>query len=184
MKLTINNKTLNGPLDYKNLEAWKKPPPKRLNAWKVRCYIYQCRDLPAADSDGSSDPYIEAWAPDKKKSITAVVDDNCNPIYYSALEVFYDFNKKEEAPPIVLNIWDKDNDLLDSTDDFLGRAVIFFKDASMTTDEDHNTPPEPRWHKVRMGFDPNESSIGEILCSFSLVPDDFSFITPVNYIRL
>jgi hypothetical protein len=37
-----------------------------------------------------------------------------------------------DAPPIILNIWDKDDELLDSTDDFIGRAVIFLKDAALS----------------------------------------------------
>lgn len=28
---------------------------------KVRCYIFQCKELPAADSDGQSDPYVEVY---------------------------------------------------------------------------------------------------------------------------
>jgi len=88
MKLAINHKTKNGPLDFKQFAAWKKPPPKRLSSWKVRCYIYQCKDLPAADSEGSSDPYIEVWTTDKNKAKTPVVEDNCNPIYFSTLEVY------------------------------------------------------------------------------------------------
>jgi Ca2+-dependent lipid-binding protein len=28
---------------------------------KVRAYIYQCKDLPAADSNGTSDPFIKVW---------------------------------------------------------------------------------------------------------------------------
>jgi Ca2+-dependent lipid-binding protein len=119
-------------IDFKQHEAWKKPPPKRLTSWKVRCYIYQCKDLPAADSEGSSDPYIEVWSTDKKKAKTPVVEDNCNPIFFETLEIYYDFTKSEEAPPIILNVWDMDNDILDSTDDFIGRSVIFFKDAAIS----------------------------------------------------
>lgn len=144
-------------VDFKNYDAWKRPPPKRLNSYKVRCYIYQCRDLPAADSDGSSDPFIEVWSTDKKKAKTPVVDDNCNPIFFSTLEVFYDFTSLNEAPPIILNIWDKDDELFDSTDDFIGRAIINFKDAAYSEDD---TIPEPRWHKVVMGFSDHEPSIG------------------------
>ena len=54
-------------LDYSKLEAWKKPPPKRLSSWKIRCFIFQCKDIPSADSDGASDPYISVWNPDDKK---------------------------------------------------------------------------------------------------------------------
>jgi len=50
----------------------------------------------------------------------------------------------EDAPPIVLNIWDKDTGAFDN-DDFLGRAVIFLKDASLSYDD---TITVPKWHKV------------------------------------
>jgi Ca2+-dependent lipid-binding protein len=127
--------------------------------------------LPAADSDGASDPYIEVWSTDKEKPKTPVVEDNCNPIFFSTLEVYYDFSKPEEAPPIILNIWDKDTAILDS-DDFIGRAVVFLKDAAISNDD---TIPEPKWHNVIMGFSENEPSIGQILCSFSVVTDDYRF---------
>jgi len=83
MKMSFHSKTENGDIDYKQFNSWKKPPPKRISSWKVRCYIYQCKDLPAADSEGSSDAYIEAWQPDKKnKQQTMVVEDNNNPIFF------------------------------------------------------------------------------------------------------
>jgi len=63
-KITINHKQKNGAIDTKNSPAWKGRPPRRLNAWKVRCFIYQCRDIPSADEDGSSDAYISVWNPD------------------------------------------------------------------------------------------------------------------------
>ena len=53
-----------------------------------------------------------------------------NPIYFDTIEMLYDMADLETAPPIVFNIWDHDADLLDSSDDFLGRAVIYLKDAS------------------------------------------------------
>ena len=113
--------------------------------------------MPAADSEGSSDAYIEAWSTDKNKQKTPVVEDNNNPIFFSTLEIFSDFTTPTEAPPIVLNIWDKDEGILDS-DDFIGRSVIFFKDAAVSNDD--TIPPEPKWHKVVMGFSDNEPSIG------------------------
>jgi hypothetical protein len=38
--MAINNKTLNGEANLKEQQAWKKPPPKRMNSWKIRAYIY------------------------------------------------------------------------------------------------------------------------------------------------
>jgi hypothetical protein len=65
MKLAISNPTVKGIVDWKALNAWKKPPPRRLNSYKVRIYIFQCKDIPSADEDGSSDCYVEAWTADK-----------------------------------------------------------------------------------------------------------------------
>ena len=60
-KMSIHNKTAKGPINFEKEKAWSKPPPKRLNVFKIRTYLFQCRDLPAADSDGQSDPYIIFW---------------------------------------------------------------------------------------------------------------------------
>ncbi len=86
----------------------------------------------------------------------------------------------EDAPPIILNIWDEDKSTFDS-DDFLGRAVVYLNDAALSKDD---TIPIPKWHKVVMGFTANEPSIGELLVSFSLVADDYSFKVPTDYMKL
>jgi hypothetical protein len=44
--------------------------------------------------------------------------------------------------------------------------------------------PLPKWHKVVMGFSDKEPSIGEVLCSFSIVPDDYEFRTPIAYMNV
>lgn len=40
LKLSINDKAANGSAEYKQHEAWKKPPPRRLNTKKIRCFIF------------------------------------------------------------------------------------------------------------------------------------------------
>ena len=45
-------------MEWKNTIFGKKIP-RRPGNLKVRAYIFQCRDLPAADSDGTSDPYLQ-----------------------------------------------------------------------------------------------------------------------------
>ena len=66
IKMCIHDTTKDGPIDFKKFDAWKKPPPKRLNVYKIRTYLFQCRDLPAADSDGQSDPFITIWDQSKE----------------------------------------------------------------------------------------------------------------------
>lgn len=40
IKMSINDKTRNGSVDFKKQPSWKKPPPKRPINKKVRAYIY------------------------------------------------------------------------------------------------------------------------------------------------
>ena len=66
---------------------------KRLPVHKVRAYIFQCRDLPAADSDGTSDPSLILHGdgtinPDENvRNRTQTIEDNLNPLFYEALEI-------------------------------------------------------------------------------------------------
>jgi len=40
VKLSLNHKSKNGAVNFAQQEAWKKPPPKRLSSWKIRCFIF------------------------------------------------------------------------------------------------------------------------------------------------
>ena len=40
VKISINNKTKNGPAEFKKQDSWKKLPAKRLSSWKIRCFIF------------------------------------------------------------------------------------------------------------------------------------------------
>jgi Ca2+-dependent lipid-binding protein len=62
---------------------------------KVRAYIFQCRDIPAADSDGQSDPFIKLWDTTAEEKRTRVIEDNNNPLFYETLELTM------ETPPDV-----------------------------------------------------------------------------------
>ena len=66
VKLAIHNKSKFGPMDWAKHAAWKKPPPKRPQIKKVRAFIFQCRDLPPADEDGTSDPFLKVWDTSKE----------------------------------------------------------------------------------------------------------------------
>jgi len=178
--LSINNASINGPVDFKTFDAWKKPPPRRLGSKKIRCFLFQCRDIPAADEDGASDSYISVWNPNNEELRTRMIEDSVNPIYYETIEMLYDFSDLDSAPPIVLNVWDHDDALLDSTDDFLGRAVIYLQDASTNLEfgddeSKYNEVPKPIWHDIRFGFDPSQPACGQVLCSFVVARDDFDF---------
>ena len=40
---------------------WSKNLRRRPDSKKIRCYLFQCKDLPAADEDGASDPMVVVY---------------------------------------------------------------------------------------------------------------------------
>lgn len=79
--------TDNIDFDFKQYKAWKRAIPMRDHSVIVRCYIYQCRDLPSADGDGSADPYLTVWDmtqndPKKPTKKTPTVFDTVDPLFF------------------------------------------------------------------------------------------------------
>ena len=89
-KLSIHDTTKNGEINFKSYPAWSKPPAKRAVPVRIRAYIYQCKDLPAADSNGTSDPFIKVWDMSEGQKKTQTIDDSTNPLYYEVLELDYE----------------------------------------------------------------------------------------------
>lgn len=90
-----------------------------------------------------------------------------------------EFNDIMNAPPIILNVYDYDDDLMDATDDLIGRSVIWLKDMVNKKQErdEHGLPiglsesddiPYPKWWPVTRNFgDPYDEENGAaILVSF------------------
>jgi len=51
--------------NWNSIQEWKRGKPKRrMNAFKVRCFIFQCRDLAVGDEEGTSDPFLSVWNSD------------------------------------------------------------------------------------------------------------------------
>ena len=40
IKVSIHDKTANGPIKFTDFDSWKKPPSKRLGILKVRAFIF------------------------------------------------------------------------------------------------------------------------------------------------
>jgi hypothetical protein len=136
-KMSIWDVTSDGPITFKDkgtCPSWAKKFQKRATPVKIRAYIYLCVDLPAADNDGSSDPFIECWDTVDEVKKTKVVDDNNNPLFYECLELDYEvtaIDDLESYPPFIFDVFDFDADLFDSTPDFLGRAIIEPEDCAI-----------------------------------------------------
>lgn len=120
-----------GSIPFQKYPAWAKKPPRRVGAFVLRCMIFQCRDLPAADSDGSSDPFVKIFNTNGDDVVTSVIEDNTNPIFMECKDIGIDFlddKKFTDAPPVVLDVLDSDEGMISTTADFLGRAIIYLRD--------------------------------------------------------
>jgi hypothetical protein len=125
VKLSIHDKTKDGEIDFKRHKSWATETKKnRIGVKIVRANVFQCRDLPAADDNGQSDPFIKIWDCTNKEKKTKVIDDNNNPLFYEKLDLTMEGDNIDEMPPFILDIYDKD--LL--SDDFIARSLIKISD--------------------------------------------------------
>lgn len=166
LKLSIHDKR-HGPIVFKNFDSWTKDPPKRMNPKYVRAFVFQCRDLPAADSDGQSDPFIKIWDTTKDEVKTKVIEDNNNPLFYETLQLTFDTDKVKSMAPFILDIYD--DDAIGA--DFIVRSVIYIHEASYI--ENSNVVPKPKWHKCSLK--PGAPPQGEVLVSFAVCDLDYDF---------
>jgi hypothetical protein len=185
-RLSIHDRTNYGDVDWDFVPAWTNYLPDEPYRYPIRCHIYQCKELPASDDDGTSDPYIKVWCPfkpeDHEKDMvkTAIVNDNTNPIFYETVQSFFYSVDFDWAPPVVLEIYDADSGSFDS-DDFIGRAVVNLLDAAVSNDQ---SVPRPRWHPIKLGFRDDEPAMGQILVSFSVLNPNEQFSNSLSQIRL
>lgn len=170
IKFSIHDVTANGTIDWMDYPQWAKKIPKRPPNIKVRCFCWQARDLPAADESGTSDPFIQITDSDRTQN-THVIWDNVNPLFYQGLDAIYEANSVEELPPIIIDVFDKDEQLVGKDkEDFLARSLIYVQNLNYS---DGDTIPKPQWHKLY--YKKGGPSSGEVLLSFAVVTDDYNF---------
>lgn len=168
--MSVHDITSNGMINWKDSPAWAGKIQRRPPNMKVRVFCWQCRDLPAADENGSSDPFIKICDSEKEHE-TDVIWDNLNPLFYQGLEVVYEANSEKELPPIVVEVFDKDETLVGKDDEeFISRAVIDLHKVNHATDD---TILQPEWHNLY--FKTGGAASGQALLSFSVVADDYVY---------
>ena len=93
-----------------------------------------------------------------------------------------EFSSLDDAPPIILNVFDTDDvgvfsfQSQSEADDYIGRAIIFMQDIEDLATDDHI--PDPKWYPVKYSmvspWDPKNGA--KILVSFAKLDfhDDFA----------
>jgi hypothetical protein len=70
-----------------------------------------------------------------------VIWDNVNPLFYQGLDAIYEANSVEELPPIIIDVFDKDEQLVGKDkEDFLARSLIYVQNLNYS---DGDTIPKP-----------------------------------------
>ena len=83
-------------------------------------------------------------------------------------------------PPFIIDAFDEDQALVGKNNaDYLCRAMINVEDCVYS---EGDAVPEPKWHPMK--FDQKSPTEGEVLVSFAIVEDDFSFKRDLNYVAL
>ncbi len=158
------------PGEESEFTSWPSRMRSDDDVHRVLVHIFQCRDLPAADDNGVSDPYLKIQnfgGKDDFKTIT--IEDSINPIYYESIEMYFQFNDIHLAPPLVVDIFDYDQF---SPDDFIGRALAYLDEFDYSEDPDR--PGKPQWVKVTPGIE-KDQPLGEILVGLNVLDPELEY---------
>jgi hypothetical protein len=167
------------PINWMNYKVWSQKIQKRPPLIKIRVFCWQARDLPAADESGSSDPFIRLTDADTTHDSQTIFD-NVNPIFYEGLDILYEAGSKEELPPVIVDLYDKDESLVGKdSEDFLSRALINLNKVAVS---DGDAIPRPIWYPLF--YKKGGPVSGEVLLSFAVVSDDYNFKKNLKHLKL
>jgi hypothetical protein len=116
----------------------------------------------------------------EKSHRTQVIWDNVNPLFYEGVDTVYEINSKEEMPPIIVDVYDKDENIIGSdSEDFLARATLYIQNMKDCVIDAYDDPaqadviPRPSWHNLY--YKKGGAVSGEVLLSFVITQNDYSF---------
>lgn len=188
-----------GPNSLDKQPLWTKKMARRPTNVKIRAYIFQCQDLPAADEEGTSDPLVSCFSSiqeeddvSKIKCETDVIMENCDPMFYEVVELSVDTIKNEDYPPFLFDVYDLDQNIFSKSRDYIGRAIVNVDkesddpncfEVTEENDKENLKPPVPKWYPIRYSQD--SPVAGKILMSFiECRDDDFKWKTPLEDVRM
>jgi hypothetical protein len=76
------------------------------------------------------------WYLSGKDKKTRVINDNVNQLFFQVVELEYEIRDEMDDlysyPPFIIDVFDHDDELFDSTPDYLGRAIIEPEDCQIS----------------------------------------------------
>eukprot|EP00939_MAST-03C_sp_MAST-3C-sp1_P002448 g2448.t1 len=153
--------------------SWRVPPIGNTR-YELRLHLFRGRQLPVADENGFSDPFVKVLYCGAAKS-GPIINRTLNPNWYTTLFIHFDgpwvgrdFAKnpylKSLLPPVFVCVQDHDafvNDDLGMCYHLIPQESIVGDDRLLTY---RKNVPEPTWHSLVLGGKPS----GEVLLSSQL----------------
>lgn len=129
--------------------------------YQIRAHIYQARGLAAADSTGTSDPFVVIMMGSSRAETDVRLETLC-PKWYQTRSIDVDIPEDQPflAQDLIVQVWDKDVGL--DGNDLIGRCEIPI--SQMT----RRFNPSPTW--IPLYMESRDNREGELLASFQLIP--------------
>lgn len=137
---------------------------KQCHKYQLRAYIYQARNLLAADTNGLSDPFARVAFLSQSQFTDKILKTLCptwdQSLVFEGINIWGDPKNVFENPPdIVIEFFDHDTF---GSAQFLGRS--FCKPVVKLDPNDNRQPVLLKWYDVKKG----EKDAGELLAAFEL----------------
>lgn len=56
--------------------------------------------------------------------MSTTIFENLNPLYYEAIDAFFEASDINSLPPLIVDVYDKDEHATGDTQDFIARAIL------------------------------------------------------------
>ena len=156
--------------------------------YELRVHCFRGKDMPAADSDGSADPFVEVSFCGVVAQ-TSIREKTLFPGWFETLRLenvmLSNVNAAKLAPPVAVTVWDADPPTVFGVPRKEKQAELRFQlsaDETVVTPADHAGEPlaqKPRWYalsRIESGFSNRAQTRGEaenfgsLLLLFQLIP--------------
>lgn len=138
--------------------------------YQLRVHLYQARNLPPADDDGSADPYVVVRCCGQKRT-TATIRNTLNPMWYTTVTFDLELLPLHLAPQVVIQVWDWDRF---SSNDLMATLRLPMNSHFMIPANQLTNPAalvDPEWLPLAVNSaSPGTGPVPELLVSMQLIP--------------
>ena len=135
----------------------------KANPVVIALNIFQAKQLPSGDDDGSGDPVVVAYHYGTLAR-SSIFKNTLNPIWNERI-LIPTYIVGNFIPPLIVNVHDYDSKIVGKGEyEFLGSTYMFLNQFNQA--QDYSKIPEPKWYKLKYS---EESKMGQISLSATII---------------